>query len=223
MSNGKVNINESFEKTTEVVVIFKGEKIYKNDCESLRTILGKAFPVFLEREEPKEEVIEKWLMRKGFSNELLKDRNLTELEADLRKANILLSYKYVDEERIQMIPKEQGIWVHDNLYWTYLEGSNNHISNVIDSLEENGVVSTCNIKFSIGVTTVHTPQEDITGNYFNIVTTSRNSEEALKIGHKRIVQSLLEVLEPIDEIEKISYYCGDIEHRVESRISCVLD
>ena len=222
MSNGKVNINESFEKTTEVVVIFKGEKIYKNDCESLRTILGKAFPVFLEREEHDEEVIEKWLMRKGFSNELVKDRNLTELEADLRKANILLSYKYVDEERIQMIPKEQKIWSSD-LHWTYLEGLNNHISNVVDSLEENKVISTCNIKFSINKTTVHTPQEDITGNYFNIVTKSRNSEEALKIGHKRIVQSLLEVLEPIDEIEKISYYCGDIEHRVESRISCMLD
>ena len=222
MSNGKIDINESFEKTTEVVVIFKGEKIYKNDCESLRTILGKAFPMLLEREEPSEEVIEKWLMRKGFSNELLKDRNLTELEADLRKANILLSYKYVDEERIQMIPKEQKIWSND-LHWTYLEGLNNHISNVVDSLEENKVVSTCNIKFSINTTTVHTPQEDITGNYFNIVTKSRNSEEALKIGHKRIVQSLLEVLEPIDEIEKISYFCGDIEHEVRSKISCVLD
>ena len=222
MSNGKVNINESFEKTTEVVVIFKDEKIYKDDCESLRMILGKVFPILLEREEPKEEVMEKWLMRKGFSNELVKDRNLTELEADLRKANILLSYKYADEELIQMIPKEQRIWSND-LYWTYLQDSNNHISNVVDSLEENELISNCIIKFSINTTTVHTSQEDITGNYFSIVTKSRNSEEALKIGHKRIVQSLLEVLEPIDEIEKISYYCGDIEHRVESRISCVLD
>jgi len=223
MSNGKIDVSESFEKTTEVVVIFKGEKIYKNDCESLRTIIGKAFPMLLEREEPNEEVIEKWLMRKGFSNELVKDRNLTELEAELRKANIFLSYKYVDEELIQMIPKEQRIWVHNDLYWTYLQGLNNHISNVVDSMDENRVISSCNIKFSINTTTVHTPQEDITGNYFSIVTKSRNSEEALKVGHKRIVQSLLEVLEPIDEIEKISYYCGDIEHRVESRISCVLD
>lgn len=219
----KISVDETFEKSTDVVVIFKDNKVYKEDCEGLRSIIGQAFPILLEKEEPKEPIIEKWLMEKSTYSGFIKSRNLTELEKELRKANILISYKYADQELIHMIPKEQRIWIHPDLNWTYLENSNDSISNVIEALEENNLISNCNIRFSKNTTTIHTPNEDVYGNYFSITTKSHKSEEALKIGHKKIVQTLLEVLDPIEEIEKMSFYCGDIEHRTESRISCVLD
>jgi len=222
MSNGKIEVDEKFEKETNVVVVFKGQKMYDNDCGSLRRIIGKAFPKLLERKEKIEESMdEKFLMRKSYDGvSLIPERNLTLLENELKKYGIQLSFIHADMDMIKMIPKEINEWRY--YLSTYLENDNEKIVKIYNEYTDN-LISYLNINFSVNETTIKTPIGDITGNYFKIRTVSNKSEEALKLVHKRVVVALLEILEPIDEIEQISYYCGDIEHETKSRISCVLD
>lgn len=90
MSNGeesKISVREEFEKETNIVVIFgRGIEVYERDCQSLRDILGQAFPLLFETVPYKEPKIEKWLMRKeSWSEKLVKETNLSNLEEELGK------------------------------------------------------------------------------------------------------------------------------------------
>ncbi len=221
--SGKIEVHESFEKETKIVVIFKGEiPIYERDCSSVREILGQAFPLFLVREEPEEQVIEKWLMRKeSWCDNFVKSRNLTLLEEELKKDGISLSYLHADPDRIQYFYKEMRIW--RNYLGSWLEDENSEIRVLYDKFKDDGLIERLDIKFDLELATIEAGEEKTVGNHFKIKTKSLKGCEDLKICHKQIVQKFLEVLNSIDGISKVRYYCGDIEHESRSKIACVLD
>lgn len=224
MQEPQISVSETFEKETKIVVIFKGDiEVYKEDCPSLRRILGQAFPLYLTmKKNPEEPTTEKWLMKQNSWNDKIeKHKNLTHLEKELREAGIALSYLHADLDMIQFFPKEVMLW--DNYLSSYLEDENPNVKALKDQFMKDGLIDRLDIRFDLDVATIEVGEEKIVGNHFRIKTKSLEGCEALKICHKQIVKAFLEVLNSIDGIATVRYYCGDIEHNAYSKIACVLD
>lgn len=212
-------IHEEFTKETKVVVIFDhkfGTGRFNKDCSDVRNILGKAFPMLLmKNQNTKKEVA--WLVDRDYNTKI---RNLTELEDELKIYGIQLSYLHSVPGAIQVFPNED-VWKY--YIGSYLEYNNKELSDVVTHQVGEGNIQESDVAFSLRTVSVKTPAGEVDGNYFTVITRSNRSEESLKSAHKLIIQELLKILESIDEIIQISYQCGDIEHEVVSKISCVLD
>lgn len=122
---------------------------------------------------------------------------------------------------IQYFPEEVNVW--RNYISSYLEDEVESIRKLKEEFEKDGLIDRLDISFRLDTTTIESGDEKTTGNYFRIRTRSLRGCEALKLCHKQIVKALLEVLDDMDGIKKVRYYCGDIEHVTHSKIACVLD
>jgi len=209
----------SYTKTTEVVVQFDEKKVgqdrFEHDCDSIRNILGQAFPEILEKND-----LTPIVRHYAFNEVGDKIKNLDEFEEIAKKYGIRVSYKYMASKGFNLREVSETLkeWKYE--LGTYLEYKNPEIRKVVDSQEVSGI----DIIFNLKIVSVETPQGDVSGNHFWIRCSSRIGEEHLKTSHKNIVHALLVELNKIEEIKTISYHCGDVdtETTIRGKISCQL-